>query len=459
VQYTKNTSQLHDKDIAECNSQLWTIITRPAPQRFHIQFPSGKLTTFVPRNARNDRIYYQRVPTSICQTSIYWFTLSINVAQPLQTPKPSVRVINWGYSHLLEHKDFFVPHALKSHFSSIIYRPITMSNPSMVPYNHTFPIGVTLEPLQLQDRLPHYRTVCTEQQSHMFIQPYGKLKIKLRKIRPPTNKNVYCQELPNPTTPTTSYINLESFVNNRTHSPLTFFSWSTSLDDHQHQNLTRLLSNSTTSLPELLQKKQQLTEATHNYTSKLNQALMDARFAEFHVHYFEQSILQRNRSDLRTHFDEEQQQIAENNLFSHQQYIHMYAKILWRIHFIRQNILQQALTMWRNHKSFEYLKTSTSFEQNFIYEHTLIGDTLYSTNVFRSLGDRSIERRFTIPELSKHETYWTPQKLTALISGTVALGTAVFYGIYNYFCTTSQITSEPAIYAKASLAIINNRTL
>jgi len=116
--------------------------------------------------------------------------------------------------------------------------------------------------------------------------------------------------------------------------------------------------------------------------------------------------------------------------------------------------------MWRIQKSFEYFKTSTTFDENFIYEHTLIGDTLYSTNVFRLLGDRDVEHRFPIPELSKeHEDYWTPQTLTALISGTVALGTAVFYGIYNYFCTTPQIISEPAIYAKASLAIINNRTL
>ena len=107
IQYTQNTSQLHDKDIAEWNPKLWTSITKPAPQRFHIRFPSGKLTTFVPRNARNDRIYYQHVPTSIRQTSIYWFTISIEVTQPLQTPKPVVRVINWGYSHLLEHKDFF----------------------------------------------------------------------------------------------------------------------------------------------------------------------------------------------------------------------------------------------------------------------------------------------------------------------------------------------------------------
>jgi len=367
IQYTQNTSQLHDKDIAECNPQLWTFITKPAPQRFHIQFPSGKLTTFVPRITRNDRIYYQRVPTSIRQTSIYWFTLSIEVTQSLQTTKPAVRVINWGYSHLLEHKNFFVPPALKSRFTSIIYRPITKTNTYRAEYNHTFPMGVTLHPLQLQDRLPRYRTVCDDRQAQKFIQPYGKFEIKLLKIRPPANKNDYCQKLPDPTTPTTSYTQLESLVKNKTHSPLTFFSWSASLDDHQHQNLTMLLSKNTTSLLDLLQKYQRLTETTRNYTNKLNQAQINARFSEFHVHYFAQAIFHKNLSNLHTHSEEEQKQIAENNLFSHQQYIQIYAKILWRIHFIRQNILQQALTMWRIQKSLEYLKTSTTFDKNFIY--------------------------------------------------------------------------------------------
>ena len=262
IQYMQNTSQLQDKDTAECNPQLWTSITKPAPQRFHIRFPSGKLTTFVPRNARNDRIYYQRVPTSIRQTSIYWFTISIEVTQPLQTPKPVVSVINWGYSHLLEHKYFFVPPALKSRFTSIIYRPITKGNPLRAQYNHTFPMGVTLHPLQLQDRLPRCRTVCDDRHAHKFIRPYGEFEIKLLKIRPSTNKNDYCQELPDPTTPTTSYTHLEGLVNNKTHSPLTFFSWSASLDDHQHQNLTMLLSNNTTSLLDLLQKYQKLQGTT-----------------------------------------------------------------------------------------------------------------------------------------------------------------------------------------------------
>ena len=103
--------------------------------------------------------------------------------------------------------------------------------------------------------------------------------------------------------------------------------------------------------------------------------------------------------------------------------------------------------MWRIQKSFEYFKTSTTFDEKFIYEHTLKGDTLYSTNVFRLLGDRDVEHRFPIPELSKeHENYWTPQTLTALISRTVALGTAVFYGIY--FCTTPRLYQNPQYMPK-----------
>jgi len=90
-----------------------------------------------------------------------------------------------------------------------------------------------------------------------------------------------------------------------------------------------LLSKNTTSLLDLLQKYQRLTETTRNYTNKLNQAQINARFAEFHVRYFAQAIFHKNLSNLHTHSEKEQKQIAENNLFSHQQYIQIYAKILW----------------------------------------------------------------------------------------------------------------------------------
>jgi len=289
----------------------------------------------------------------------------------------------------------------------------------MPTYDHTFPRGVALKPLHITDPLPRYNTVCNKQHSQRFIRPYGEFEIRLLKITPPTNENDYCRQLPDVTEPLMSYRELENFVNNKTHNPLTFSSWSTSLDDHQHKNFPMGSTNSNTSLPHLLQNYQRFSEATKNYTNKLNEAEINERFAEFHVHYFEQTILQRNRSNLMTHLDTTQLKIAQNNLFTHRQYIRIYAKILWRIHFIRQNILQQALTIWRIQKSIEYLNTSNSFATNDIYEHTLIGDTVYSTKIFRVLGDRDIEHRFTLPEVSKEqETYWTPSKLTALISGT-----------------------------------------
>jgi len=88
VQYISNTNDLNDNDIAECNPKLWTIIQKQGPNFFRVKFPSGKLTTFVPRNARNDRIYYQRVSTTTQQKPEYWFTLEITTGQTLQTLNP-----------------------------------------------------------------------------------------------------------------------------------------------------------------------------------------------------------------------------------------------------------------------------------------------------------------------------------------------------------------------------------
>jgi len=69
------------------------------------------------------------------------------------------------------------------------------------------------------------------------------------------------------------------------------------------------------------------------------------------------------------------------------------------------------------------------------------------------------EHRYAIPELiPEQQSTWHPAKVIAILSGTLAAGSALAYGLYNLFFTGSANVDTSPFYAQISLSAINNRT-
>jgi len=149
--------------------------------------------------------------------------------------------------------------------------------------------------------------------------------------------------------------------------------------------------------------------------------------------------------------------LIRNELFSKRQYLSLYAKKLWKIHLIRQDFLQHYYAIIRAKQVLEIVKTSTKFKKDEIYEHRLNGDYLYSWNRFRILGQGDQEQRYTMPGIEySSRGHWEPGKLVALITGTLAAGTALVYGVHNFFISNFSTNDEVSFNAEISLEAIND---
>jgi len=284
LNYTQSTSPLYANEIEPCDPQLWTRILPESSTHFQISFLSGKLVPFVPINPRNDRVYYRRVATTSPNGPIFWFTLYLTVGKPLKAFQPQVRLIHWGYSHLLEHKSLFLPPVLQTQNTPILYlTPLITDSPhnaSQPDFLNAFPFQVlfTNPPNYLAHPVP-YRSKCDVKRIHTSHQPYGSLEIDLLKIRPPTNPHDYCKQLPDARHPNISYANLQTFIKVSTNDPIHFFSGSlpSKTRNQLHTNIT--FQNQNISLPSLLQEYESFSHVTRYYTRLLHQTQLDARFA------------------------------------------------------------------------------------------------------------------------------------------------------------------------------------
>jgi len=235
----------------------------------------------------------------------------------------------------------------------------------------------------------------------------------------------------------------------------TWFSWSADIDNQTYPNDT-FSSDQHLSITELLKLYQNFTPAYEEYRRKLHYAQIDNQFATFNFNYYTQELLHKIKQNLTTQTTQANKQIALNELFTTQQLIKLYAKKLWKIHYIRQNLLQKALFIWRTKIFLETISNFRNFKKDIIYEHKLVDDKIYSWNRL----DRDYEHRFTIPALDpEQENYWNPAKLAALFGGAMAAGTALAYGAYNILFAGSKLKSDQPFYAQVSLHAINNRTI
>ena len=200
---------------------------------------------------------------------------------------------------------------------------------------------------------------------------------------------------------------------------------------------------------------------TYNeYRTKLHHAQINNQFATFNLHYYTQEKLYKQNKHVSIQNTQANKQIAANEFFTSQQLIKLYAKNLWKIHFIRQNLLQKALLIWKTRRFLKTISDFRDFKKDVIYEHKLVQDKIYSWNRLLILGDRDYEHRFTIPAIDPdQDTYWNPAKLAALFGGAIAAGTALAYGAYNLFFAGSKIRSDQPFHAQLSLHTINNQTL
>jgi len=122
LHYENITQDLDANTIPACNLMFMTSIYKTELNTFHIQFPSGKLIPFAPRNAKNDRLYYKRESTFGPTIPLHWFDLKIITGPPRTKPQNLVRILPWTDTHLLDHKFLFSPPALRPSHTTITYK-------------------------------------------------------------------------------------------------------------------------------------------------------------------------------------------------------------------------------------------------------------------------------------------------------------------------------------------------
>ena len=422
LNYTQPTIPLHANEIQPCDPQIWFRILPEGPTHFRILFLSGKLIPFVPINPRNDRVYYRRVATTSPDDPIFWIALYITIGKPLQAFQPRVRLINWGYSHLLEHHSLFLPPALQAQNTPILYlAPTTNDSPHnelQANFTNVFPFQVSFKhsPIYRTQIIP-YKNRCDTTLIQNSHQPYGILEIDLLKILPPTNPHDYCRQLPDVQHPNISYANLRTFIKTSTSNPIRFFSGALPSNTRSQLHTSIAFKNQNVSLPALLQDYERADLVTRYYTRLLHQTQLDARFAYFNVTLLQQTLIQQNFSQKNLDLLKNTLLTYQNRLFSGRQYTHAFAKQLWRVHFIKQNILQKALQLWRMQQVFQLINTSNLFSPDEIYEHSLLGNLLTSTNKFRIINNKNLGPRYTIPSIiTDQETFWNPGKIAALFT-------------------------------------------
>jgi len=463
VQYSNTIENIDANTIPECELTSITSIDKTAFNTFHVTFPGGKLTPIAPRNAKNDRLYYKRESTHEPTHPIPWFDLKIITGPARQKPQNLIRILPSANSHLLDHKFLFAPPALRPRHTTITYQHnlelIYNSNFTSPITPNAYPVAITSNPRAHHhyNYLQHNHCSITELHKHLY--PFGTHEIELLNIRPPPNPREFCKSLPDPDHPVQTYQILEQMLDNFTMTNHTWFSWSAELDNDSHPNETSLIDQNPY-LDQILTLYKNFTPAYNEYTTKLHHAQINKQFATFNLYYYAQEKLFKQNKHLNTQNTQANQQIAANELFTSQQLITLYAKKLWKIHFIRQNLLQKALLIWKTRRFLKTISNYRDFKKDVIYEHTLVQDKIYSWNRLLILGDRDYEHRFTIPAIGPdQETYWSPAKLAALFGSAIAAGTALAYEAYNLLFAGSTLRSDQPFYAQLSLHAINNQTL
>ena len=464
VQYSDTTENIDATTIPECDLTAITTIRKTAFNIFHVTFPGGKLTPIAPRNAKPNRLYYKREATHRSMHPIPWFDLKIITGPPRQKPQNLIRILPSANSHLLDHKFLFVPPALRPRHTTITYQHglefTYNSNFTRPIISNTYPAAITAKPRAHHHQYRYLQhNQCSSTALHTNLYPFGAHEIELLNILPPPNPKEFCKKRPDPNHPVQSYQQLEQTLNNFTMTNHTWFSWSAELDNYSHPNQTSSLDQSPY-LDQILNLYKNFTPAYTEYKTKLHHAQINKQFATFNLHYYAQETLFKQSKNLSTFNTQANQQIAANELFTSQQLITLYAKRLWKIHFIRQNLLQKALLIWKTRRFLKTISNFRDFKKDVIYEHKFVKDKIYSWNRLLILGDRDYEHRFTIPDIDPEQTtYWNPAKLTALFGGAIAVCSAIAYGAYNLFFTGSTIRSDQPFYAQVSLHNINNQTL
>jgi len=463
VQYRTVTSTLNANTIPLCDPKFTTSIHKTTFNTFHVQFPGGKLIPIAPQNANSDRLYYKRESTLGPTNPLPWFNLKIITGPPRLKPQNLVRILPFADTHLLDHKFLFAPPALRPRHTTITYKNnfdfFYNSNFTSPPISNSYPAQLTYnnQTNHQTSYLQHSRCSFTDLRKNLY--PFGPHEIELLNVLAPLNPREFCQHLPNPDLPTNSYQQLEEKISNLTRTNHTWFSWSAELDNSTNSTENTSFSNSL-SIQEILNLYKNFTPANNEYRIKLHHAQINNQFATFDLHFYTQEMLHKinQRSDIQK--TQANKQIASNEIFTTQQLIKLYAKKLWKIHFIRQNLLQKALLIWKTRRFLKTISNFGGFKKDVIYEHKLVNDKIYSWNRLLILGDRDYEHRFTIPEIETHQDeYWNPTKLAALFGGAIAAGTALAYGAYNILFAGSKIRSDQSFYAQLSLHAINNQTL
>ena len=458
VNYSEVVKEPVETGIKACNYTTWYPIEWISTSQIQILIPGGNIVPFVPVSATNDRLYYHRTFSDNYGTEAKakWIVLDLVVGEKLERPRPTAFLLKQETSYLTDHKFLFLPPSLRTVHSIFLYYESGLcyynSTFTASPISPRYPVGITMNPVSLVSWRCSQASECTIEHLSSRIFPYGKLELALLQFERPQSSLELCNSLPKPDNAVSSYKKLDRAIRNKIGRHWRWYSWPEKATVNIINVEANAYLNTILSREDFIRYYENTNQAYNLYYDKLMKTQLKIRNYQFDYNRLKEERDRDMTKQLRQPI-----RLIRNELFSKGQYLSLYAKKLWKIHLIRQDLLQHYYAIIRAKQVLEIVKTSTKFNKDEIYEHRLNGDYLYSWNRFRILGQVDQEQRYTMPGIEDSSRgHWEPGKLVALITGTLAAGTALVYGAYNFFISNFSTSDEVSINAEISLEAIND---
>ena len=192
---------------------------------------------------------------------------------------------------------------------------------TLPPTDVTFPAKVVKRPVHNHEWNFWQRERCTPADLHKYIFPYGDFEAQLLNIRPPTRTQELCQKLPDLDNPSHSYTQLQKFIQNRTATNYTWYSWASTYTNETQQSISLQQLTGNLTMDNLTQEYHKFTPTPTHYLRKLQTAQIDEMFATTKIHILRGHLFRYSEENLTVSNTQQTLQIAENTKFFNQQFI------------------------------------------------------------------------------------------------------------------------------------------
>ena len=459
VQYgTLATRSIDQNNIFNCDIDQMVSINRLPQNIMLIGFSGENLIPVVPKNAKNDRIYFQRyslqTSESLTNVSSPWLILKIQLGLKLRAEPNDVFILPWKNSHLLDHEYLFTPQVLRPQYLTTVFeypKGIQFHHHHMgAPHTVNFPMMTQQQSPKNVNWTNYLYSTCDDASLNNIIFPYGPLEILLLKTLPPTDKREICQILPDVTNPRRSYAELEAkIIDLTTKSMPLFWTWNYPAIQYHNDSLTNHHHHK--NLNKLYIKNNNLSKKNSKLFQKLQKTRMIRHFDQFRLELLKHTLHNLDGELVKNNISKSiNKTLQQKN--AHTQVIETFATKLWQIHLRRQVILHKTYTQLHLHKFITSAKHDKRFKPNEIYENQLKGNTVYSRSRLK-ITDRPFTVSNSLP-INTPLVHPFLNKLINLFNHVINTSVQVIYHARKYF-STSQYTINDPLLTQISLNKIN----